>query len=198
MSMFPARTIEPMLAKFAKVQSGTTLLEVLVTLVILAIGLLGLAGLQARLQASEMEAYQRAQALILLNDMASRIATNRTNAASYVTGAGAPLVGGSCPTSSVTRQQADASEWCLALEGAGETDSAGNNVGAMVGGRGCVEPLPGNEYLITVAWQGLSPLSAPPASVACGQGQYNGGGGCINDQCRRTVTTVVRIGNLAS
>jgi type IV pilus assembly protein PilV len=68
------------LASTANVQRGTTLLEVLVTLVILAIGLLGLAGLQTRLQVSEMEAYQRSQALILLNDMASRIASNRANA----------------------------------------------------------------------------------------------------------------------
>ncbi|MDP3678960.1 MAG: prepilin-type N-terminal cleavage/methylation domain-containing protein, partial [Methylotenera sp.] len=59
----------------ARFQRGALLLEVLVTIVILAIGLLGLAGLQAKLQSSEMESYQRAQALILLNDMASRIAT---------------------------------------------------------------------------------------------------------------------------
>lgn len=192
------------LASTANAQRGTTLLEVLVTLVILAIGLLGLAGLQTRLQVSEMEAYQRSQALILLNDMASRIASNRANAASYVTGASAPLVGGDCPTSSATRQQADASEWCLALEGAGETDTAGNNVGAMVGGRGCVEAIvdaagnPIGEYLVTVAWQGLTPISAPPATVTCGQGSYNGGTACVNDLCRRTVTTIIRIGDLSS
>ncbi|MHB1054222.1 MAG: type IV pilus modification protein PilV, partial [Thiobacillus sp.] len=66
-------------------QRGTSLLEVLVTILILAIGLLGLAGLQARLQVSEMESYQRSQALILLDDMASRIAANRPNALSYAT-----------------------------------------------------------------------------------------------------------------
>jgi type IV pilus assembly protein PilV len=175
-------------------QRGATLLEVLITLVILAIGLLGLAGLQTRLQAAEMEAYQRSQALILLNDMASRLATNRANAADYVSGAGTPLGGAACPDPG-TRQETDFSEWCEALTGAGET-AGGANVGAMVGGRGCVESLPGNEYLITVVWQGLSPLSAPPASVACGQGLYDGGGGCVNDLCRRAVTTVVRIGNL--
>jgi type IV pilus modification protein PilV len=71
-----------------RAQAGTSLIEVLVTIVILAIGLLGLAGLQSRLQVSEMESYQRAQALVLLNDMVGRIEANRTNAASYVTGAG--------------------------------------------------------------------------------------------------------------
>jgi type IV pilus assembly protein PilV len=181
-------------------QRGTSLLEVLVTIIILAIGLLGLAGLQTRLQSSEMEAYQRTQALILLNDMASRIATNRINAADYVTGASTPLGGtAACPATTATRQQADAGEWCNALKGAGET-LGGNNVGAMVGGRGCVESLGSDQYLITVAWQGMTPISAPPASVACGQNLYNGatGSACTGDLCRRVVTTIVRIGDLAS
>ena len=51
-------------------QRGTSLVEVLVTMVILAIGLLALAGLQARLHVLQIESYQRAQALILLQDMA--------------------------------------------------------------------------------------------------------------------------------
>jgi type IV pilus assembly protein PilV len=176
-------------------QHGTTLLEVLITIVILAIGLLGLAGLQARLQSSEMEAYQRSQALVLLNDMASRIATNRTMAASYITGA--PLgVGMTCSTDTSSPQKADASEWCNALQGAAEI-LGGGNVGAMVGGRGCVEPLAdGNSYLITVAWQGMTPISVPAA--ACGAGKYDGGTVCVDDLCRRTVTTIVRIGDLAS
>ncbi len=178
------------------IQRGTTLLEVLVTIVILAIGLLGLAGLQARLQSSEMEAYQRSQALILLNDMASRIATNRVNAASYVTGTTTPLGGtAACPATTATRQQIDAGEWCDALQGAAET-IGGGNVGAMVGGRGCVENLGSNEYMITVAWQGMTPISAPAA--ACGAGSYDGGGACAGDLCRRTVTTIVRIGDLSS
>lgn len=174
------------------------MLEVLITIVILTIGLLGLAGLQSRLQASEMEAYQRAQALILLNDMASRIATNRAKAADYETGPDAPLgAGNACPTTTATQQEIDAGEWCDALQGAGETLDA-SNVGAMVGGRGCVEDLGGGEYLVTVAWQGLGPISAPPDSVACGAGEYDGGTNCVDDLCRRTVTTIVRIGDLSS
>jgi type IV pilus assembly protein PilV len=174
------------------------MLEVLITIVILTIGLLGLAGLQSRLQASEMEAYQRAQALILLNDMASRIATNRAKAADYKTGPDAPLgAGNACPTTTATQQEIDAGEWCDALQGAGETLDA-SNVGAMVGGRGCVEDLGGGEYLVTVAWQGLGPISAPPDSVACGAGEYDGGTNCVDDLCRRTVTTIVRIGDLSS
>mgnify|MGYP000213885269 FL=1 len=177
-------------------QKGVSLIEVLVTLFILTVGLLGLAGLQARLQVSEMESYQRAQALILLNDMAGRLANNRNHAADYVT-ASALGVGMSCPTAPTTRQQSDASEWCNALQGAAETTGS-SKVGAMVGGRGCVESLGNNEYLITVAWQGMAPLTAPSANLACGQGSYDGatGSACTGDRCRRVVTSIVRIATL--
>jgi len=174
------------------------MIEVLVTIVILALGLLGLAGLQSHLQVSEMESYQRAQALILLNDMANRITTNRNNAANYVTGPTAPLgAGATCPnvSSTSTRQQADVAEWCNALQGAAETMGSAR-VGAMVGGRGCIESLGSNQYMITVAWQGLAAISAPPASVACGINLYNDTNTCTNDRCRRAVTTIVRIATL--
>jgi type IV pilus assembly protein PilV len=171
------------------------MMEVLVTIIILAIGLLGLAGLQSRLQVSEMESYQRAQALILLNDMANRLSTNRADVASYVTGADAPLgVGGVCPTGT-DAVEVDTGEWCEALQGAAES-MGGSKVGAMIGGRGCIEDLGDDEYLITVAWQGMAPISAPPESVACAQGLYDGGTECVNDLCRRAMTTIVRKGNL--
>ncbi|MNG03318.1 hypothetical protein D3C84_863910 [compost metagenome] len=179
-------------------QRGISLIEVLVTVIILSIGLLGIAGLQSRLQTSEMEAYQRSQALILLNDMANRIASNRNNAVSYVTGTTSPLGAGmTCPTTTATRQQSDAGEWCDALQGAAET-SGGSNVGAMLGGRGCVESLGGGQYLVTVAWQGLAPISAPPAGVGCGKDSYDGptGSTCSGDLCRRVVTTIVRVAAL--
>lgn len=179
-----------------RAQRGMTLIEVLVTILILSIGLLGMAGLQSRLQMSEMESYQRAQALILLNDMANRIANNRNNAANYVTGTSSPLGAGmTCPTTTATRQQSDAGEWCDALQGAAET-TGDSRVGAMLGGRGCVESLGSGEFLITVAWQGLTPISAPPTSVACGKDSYDDGAVCSNDLCRRAVTTIVRVATL--
>ena len=176
-------------------QRGSTMLEVLITIVILAVGLLGLAGLQSRLQVSEMEAYQRAQALILLNDMANRITTNRNAAATYVTSAvGAGMT---CPTSTATQKARDALEWCNALQGAAETTGTGNMVGAMIGGRGCVESVGANKYMITVAWQGAIALSAPPAEVSCGANLYNAAGTqCNGDVCRRVLTTVVQIATL--
>lgn len=189
----------------ARAMRGATLIEVLVTIVIVAFGLLGMAGLQMRMQMSETEAYQRSQALMLVNDMASRVATNRQYVASYLTGTSSPLgTNYDCAGMSATTQaQSDLKEWCLALQGASETLTVGGTTtkqGAMIGGRGCVETSPSGDgdYLVTVVWQGLTPISAPPSSVACGSGNYNGTGTspCLSDKCRRFVTMIVRIGTL--
>ena len=173
------------------------MIEVLVTLVIIAFGLLGMAGLQSRLQVSEMEAYQRAQALVLLNDMASRIATNRSGAALYDATEVGPSSSCASDFSGTSAPMVDKREWCAALQGAAEINSS-SKLGAVIGGRGCVESLGNGEHMVTIAWQGLVPVSAPPASVTCGSGQYNTGGatGCTGDLCRRTVTTIVRIAAL--
>lgn len=172
------------------------MIEVLVTIVIVTFGLLGMAGLQARLQTAEVESYQRSQALLLLNDMANRIAANRNAAASYVT-ASALGFNMTCPTTTGTIAQRDNVEWCNALQGAAETNAADTaRSGAMVGGRGCVEQV-GSDYMVTVVWQGLTPITAPPASVGCGLNAYNlAGSPCVNDLCRRYVTTLVRIAAL--
>ena len=178
-------------------QRGVSMIEVLVTIFILVIALMALGRLQARLQVSEMESYQRAQALILVKDMASRMLANRRNAASYVTSS--PLGGSSdCPTSGTARRDADWAEWCDLLKGAGERDASSARVGAMLGGRGCIVSTGlADEYRITVAWQGLIPVSLPANSPACGSGSYNGTGtsACINDLCRRIVSTLVRVGS---
>ncbi len=180
-------------------QRGTSLIEVLVTMVILAIGMLGVAGLQSRLQMSEMEAYQRAQAMILLGDMSNRIMANRNAAASYVTGTSAPVGGSECATSTTSLKDRDLRDWCLGLRGAGETSAAGNSVGTLLGGRGCVTTAGTNQYLVTVAWQGLGAVSAPNANLACGRNLYNGSGSdsaCSGDRCRRVVTTLIRVAPL--
>lgn len=186
-------------------QSGTTLIEILVTLLIIALGLLGLAGLQVRLQTTEMESYQRAQALVLLDDMVNRLNANRRNSDSYVEAAklAAPVGAGmSCPTDISTQLAVDVKEWCDALQGAGEL-SGTSRIGAMLGGRGCIESLGAGvngdrSYRVTVAWQGIAPLAAPVE--ACGQGLYNGptGAPCQNDRCRRAVSVVVRMAKLAA
>ncbi len=180
-----------------RTNAGTSLIEVLVTVVITSVGLLGLAGLQGRLQTSEVESYQRSQALILLNDMVSRMRSNHRAAASYATGN--PIgVGSTCPTTTVssTRQEIDAAQWCHALQGASEKVGT-TNAGAMIGGRGCIESLPNNQYLVTVAWQGQVSLAAPPSTVSCAANLYNTTGtNCTQDRCRRVVTSVIQIATL--
>ncbi len=176
-------------------QRGFTLIELMVSILIISLGLLGLARLQMRMQLSDMESYQRAQALLLINDISSRMSANPNNASSYVTAS--PVGAGmTCPATSSTRQQADLADWCSSLQGAAEVGGGNVKAGAMLGGRGCIQSLGSNQYMITVAWQGVGPISAPPTSVACGSGSYDGSSGCTSDLCRRVVTTVVRVATL--
>jgi type IV pilus assembly protein PilV len=183
-------------------QRGALMIEVLVTIVVVVIGVLGLMEMHSRLQLSEMESYQRSQAVMLVNDMASRISTNRYNALKYATDSALVGYGVNCASIGNADIAADDStEWCLALQGASETDdSSGSvvNVGAMLGGRGCVTAEDANTlFRVTVVWQGLVPVSAPPVEVTCGANLYdNADAKCTDDKCRRYVTTLVRVAAL--
>src|SRR5262245_38467268 len=85
----PTGTRTPPMAAIRK-SRGFTMIEVLVSLVITVIGLLGLIGMQAFSHQAELESYQRAQALILLNDIVEKINANRQSAGCYAfTGVGA-------------------------------------------------------------------------------------------------------------
>lgn len=175
------------------IQRGFSMIEVLVTIVLLAFGLLGLAGLQARTMNQEMESYQRAQALVLLNDMASRLENQVSTAgASYVTAT--PLGTGDSEPSDCSGTAIGAArakcEWSNMLKGAAEATSSGSNVGAMIGARGCITEIQASNptdgvckpgiYEIAVAWQGLYETVAP--SIACGKGSYGS-----SDATRRVV-----------
>jgi type IV pilus assembly protein PilV len=175
-----------------KHQAGVTLIEVLVTIIILAFGLLGLAGLQAKVQLTEVESYQRAQAIALLTDMSERINANRDQAASYVV---ASIGDQACAAADGTVASKDKNQWCNALRGASEKLS-GKDVGAMVGARGGVTQIqavnaaagvctPGI-YQVTVAWQGLHKTAAP--AVACGKDAYGA------DSYRRAISTRITVG----
>lgn len=193
---------------------GFNLLEVLVSMLIVVIGLLGLAGLQARAQIGEFEAYQRAQALVLLYDMVDRINNNRLAASCFRittdTTDGAPYFGtGSTVTpacavdTAANNAMADAAMtgWNNLLLGSSET-KAGASVGAMIGARGCVsyntateyQTTSGagvagtGEYTVAVSWQGMANTFTPVA--VCGKGLYG------NEASRRTVWATMRIGTL--
>lgn len=185
-------------------QNGFTLIEALIAIVVLAIGLLGMAKLQVGARQYQMESYQRAQAMILLQDMVNRINANRAAAACYAitidTAAGSPWLGTgysdtpTCTTGTVAQQTlavADLQQWDLLLKGAAEVSSANTNVGAMIGARGCVVyDAVNNEYVVTVVWQGLMRTAAPSTGLTCGKDQYG------TEEERRAVAATVRIATL--
>lgn len=187
--------------KHRQAQQGSSLIEVLVTLVILMLGLLGLVGLMMQSQRSQMESYQRVQALVVLQDMVNRINANRKVADCYaVTTAadGSPFLGtGSALTPAcalgTAQQQAravqDMTEWSNLLLGSTE-QSGGNNVGGMLGGRGCVSVVTPGVYQVSVVWQGNGKTVAPPG-VSCATGLYG------DDAQRRAVTVPLQIANLS-
>lgn len=181
---------------------GFALLEAMITLVIVVFGVLGLVGLQSRMMVAEMESYQRSQAIVLANDMAQRIMANPKGAPCYV-GKEAGNVSsppaactGIAGTNAATIQaqvDADFNAWHNTLKGAAET-SGGNNVGAMIGARGCIADIdtatPEKRMLVTVAWQGLSETVATP--VTCGSGNYLvPGTATASDALRKTVSVAV-------
>lgn len=180
-------------------QRGATLIEVLVSMVILLVALLGTAGLVARSGQSEMESYQRAQALTLLQDMVARLNANRQAAACYA-GAGTMTVAGSTTaappvcTAGTDAQRAlataDLAAWGDALLGSTEKDGT-KSVGAMIGALGCIEAvdLPNQIYRVSIAWQGLAKTGA--SALPCGRGQFG------DDANRRAISVQVRIGVLS-
>lgn len=59
-----------------RLESGTSLVEILVALWVISIGLLGLAALNTRVIQAKLESYQRVEALLLLDNIANIIQTN--------------------------------------------------------------------------------------------------------------------------
>jgi type IV pilus assembly protein PilV len=196
-------------------QTGFSMIEVLVTLIILLVGLLGLAGLMTESQRSEMESYQRVQALILLQDMVGRINANRKVAACYAftnAATGTPYLGvgataaPACAAGTVEQNNqavTDMTIWSDTLKGAAEKSGA-VGVGAMIGARGCVSYGAGTElldkngivipgtgiYTVAVAWQGLGNTAV--ATPNCAQGQYGGAAQ------RRVVSMTLRTASLST
>jgi type IV pilus assembly protein PilV len=190
---------------------GFTLIEVLVTLIILAVGLLGMAGLHLTAQQAELESYQRAQALILMQDMVERMTTNRKAIGCYAVSSGES--GGSTTsylgtgnttlydcasaygtTVSSNRANRDLAEWDNLLKGATTTadidgDGTADNVGAMIGARGCITYDAVNDrFTVAVAWQGVQKTQQPANN--CGQNLYS------TETTRRVITTDVQLGIL--
>lgn len=182
-------------------QRGTTLIEVLISVVILLVALLGAAGMMVRSNQSEMESYQRVQALTLLQDMTARLNANRQVATCYAvpgattTAGSGGLSAPSCTAGTAAQQAivaADLAAWNNALLGNAETAASGTiALGAMMGARGCIEVIDTTNqiYRLTVAWQGL--VQTVPSALPCGSNSFG------NDAYRRAISVQVRIGVLS-
>lgn len=191
----------------ASSSTGSALLEVLITIVILAFGLLGVAGLQARIYVMEFESYQRAQAVVMLNDIADRVAANRDATAAYVTAS--PLGGSGALTdcSALTDTARDACELGNLLKGSGEKQGSAG-VGAMNAAQACITEFTATAtkafnrcqtgVQIDIVWRGRSPTIVP--SAPCGKtGAATGLAGpySTTDAYRRAVSTRVGTGDIA-
>jgi type IV pilus assembly protein PilV len=176
-------------------ETGFGMIEVLMALLVIAVGLLGLAGLQGKSQLTEMESYQRAQALMLLEDMANRLRANRAGRDSYVlSNLGLDFVGtdsGFAGTGCADAQACwDLQQWQNELLGAAEIHNS-NKAGAMSGARGCITGG-GLDFLVTIAWQGVTADdyaltgNDPRITNTCGTGLYG------NESQRQIVSIPVR------
>ena len=196
---------------------GFSMIEVLISLLIIQIGLLGLVGTQIVAQRAEAEAYQRAQAIILLNDMVERINASRSNVSCFAfTNAttGTPYEGvndaghysGTCGVAMVDQS---ITAWDRDLQGAAERSgsASGPKIGSIYNARGCVSSFVDaygiTEYVVAVVWQGQSDSFGPNSvaaaqssntalqqAAACGTGLYS------SDAQRRMVYDVVQIASL--
>lgn len=123
--------------RFRKSQSGTTLVEVLITVVLVSIGLLGLAGLQLMTVQNTNSSTERFEATTLARDILERMRANRQQAliGTYDVALGAdPAAGGVAGD--------DLEAWKAAL-------------GALPGGDGSVEVDDG-VVTIVVNWTDAS------------------------------------------
>lgn len=178
--------------------AGFTLIEVLITVVFIAIGLLGLAGLQVATVNNQFEAYQRAQALLLLEDLSNRIRANAAEAqdGDYTEDNDYGLQPEADCSAEVTTAARDLCEWNIALAGSGtvlNVEGVEANVGSIQGARGCLENIAGSSdgetiIRLTIAWQGRTPTQAPVSQ--CGLNQYG------DDEYRRVISLDTVLANL--
>lgn len=193
---------------------GFSLIEVLVTLVVLLFGLLALASLLARTHTAEFESYQRKQAVILLEDMVGRIATNRNAASCYAlttnASAGTPYLGTDSATTincvagtadpkvpsaeDAARANSDVSDWSNSLKGTAEVAGT-SKLGAALEARGCIfnnGAVTGYsgviQYTVSVTWRGTSAMDLPADDTGCAKATYD-----ADDRLRRIISAVVRV-----
>jgi len=164
-----------------RVQTGFTLIEVLVTFLVTTIGLLGLAALQVNTINNGFEAQQRALVTALVDDMAERVRMNPVGALENFQSFDPETP---CPAVDVNaeamtpelRARWNKCQWAATLRGllvkANVTDNLG--LGAPIGAMGCLDTRMhsngGVAVRVAVAWQGLT--AQVPPFAGCGTGKF--------------------------
>lgn len=192
---------------------GFSLVEVMVTVFILAIALLGLAGLQARALTGEYESFSRGQAMLLVNDMADRMAANLAEvktsttagtqynqpSAVYGTGYSNPCITAAnntaqlqatCCAALTPVSSRDLCEWDLALKGISQLSSSGSKAGTMADTRGCVFQYSTNVFEIDVVWRGRDATGSVASDITCGSTAITSN--------RRAISRRIRVADLGS
>lgn len=181
-------------------QGGAALVEALVAMLIVAFGVLGFIGMQARSSVGGVEGYQRAQALELLQDMAQRMTLNRsgTRQGSYArtdvgvdTACPVPVAPQPAPpgfdAAAFDLANADICTWHALVR-----DALGQPGASLAAVRGCITATANaGEYLVALVWRGVH--ATAPSPLDCGRGDATA---FPDDNLRRGVSTVIRIGSL--
>lgn len=181
---------------------GAALLEALVAMLVVAFGVLGFIGLQARTAVTGLEAQQRALALQLVNDMAQRMAINRsgTRAGYYLRADVGTAAACALPTPPVAGSgvAVDLAAFNLANDDVcawhGLVRAAlGVPDAALARVRGCITATgtPG-EFQVALVWLGTQPSAA--SLLECGRGDT---ASFPDERLRRGAGTLVRIGSLS-
>ena len=183
--------------------SGSTMMEVLVSVFVLSIGVLGVAGLQVTAKRSNFEATQRVTAAALAQDIIERMRSNPEELATYTDdGVGRTIIGTTMPVVDCSADcdpdilaEYDLYELEQAASGVAE-QAAGRNVGGLSLPTTCITGPDGGPgtYSVAIAWRGMTKLSNP-AIDACGSssGKYDTVGAAEVDVYRRVLMMQVYI-----
>ncbi len=163
-----------------KQQKGVSFIEVIVALVIIVTGILGAVAMQATAKQGSFDAMQRSLASSLAQDIIARMRAHAPSINSNIAlnvyevpdyGNEPDVVpqercNGVVACTAAEMVANDVFEWDLALKGGGTTLGT-QNVGGLVGGRGCIREV-GNVYTVVISWQGRTEtVDADVGSSGC-------------------------------
>lgn len=174
--------------RYRSKQQGVGLVEVLVALMVFSMGMLGIASLQVITKRSSFEAQQRQEAVLIANDMISRIKNSGLTPAQIKTAYDDKIFSANstpvtptpnCLTSGCTADQLvayDLFSWHKNIYGSSVSVGSGlssKNVSGLASAKGCIDvsevSSKTTKVTVTVAWLSMSGMSGSK-SRACSIG----------------------------